>query len=81
MKKKASTLELIDAGLINMDAYIDGFGPGSMDARLADMSAPGGFERWVARGEAKSNGKKFEPMSEMDRLRTLVGVKTKGDDQ
>jgi len=68
--KKASTTELIEAGLFNPEALIN---PGPIDAKLADMIAPGGYERWIA----KFKGVKIEPMSEANRMRMLLGLKIK----
>jgi hypothetical protein len=68
--RKASTTELIEAGLFNPEALID---PGPIDAKIADMIAPGGYERWIA----KSKGKKIEHISEANRMRMLLGLKIK----
>ena len=62
---------LVEAGLYNPEALIDGFGPGSIDAKLADMIAPGGYERWIA----KVGNQSVEPLSEKDKMKKLLGIK------
>ena len=65
--KKLSTSELIDAGLFNPEALIN---PGPIDAKIADMIAPGGYERWIV----KFKGKKIEHISEANRMRMILGL-------
>lgn len=69
MKENLSLL--VEAGLYNPEVLIDGFGPGSVDAKMADMIAPGGFERWIEKRENES----IEPLSEVDRVKNLLGIK------
>lgn len=66
---------LVEAGLYNPEALINDFGPGSVDAKLADMIAPGGYERWIKKVE----GLKFEPKSELDKMREILGIKNRED--